>query len=87
MKRSPGRRRARNDSSTVPSRPPLTYCTVSAASLVMVPIDMRWRRADGAVGHRVEAVPLHHPAVLGVGGERRAAAGDEVERPVPLRRG
>ena len=41
---------------------------------------------DGAVGHGVEAVPLDHPAVFGVGGERRAAAGDEVERPVPLRR-
>ena len=50
MKRSPGRSRAMNDSSTVPSRPPLTYWTVSAASLVMVPIDIRCRRATARSG-------------------------------------
>ncbi len=50
MKRSPGRRRAMNDSSTVPSLPPLTYCTAIAASLVMVPIERRCRRATARSG-------------------------------------
>ncbi len=52
MNRSPGRSRARNDSSTVPSLPPERIWTDSAASLVIVPMDIRWRRAISGEGTR-----------------------------------
>jgi hypothetical protein len=44
-KRSPAASRDTNDSSTVPSRPPRTHFTSTVASLVIVPIPWRWRRA------------------------------------------
>jgi hypothetical protein len=43
--RMPGVSRATNDSSTEPSTPPRRYCTTICASLTIVPIDMRCRRA------------------------------------------
>ena len=47
-KASPGARRAMNDSSTLPSRLPRMYCTLTDASETIVPMDMRWRRAIAA---------------------------------------
>ena len=39
-------------SSTEPSFPPLTNCTCMLASLTMVPMLLRWRRASRASGMR-----------------------------------
>lgn len=44
-KHSPGFSQLTNDSSTVPSLPPLRYCTVIADSPTIVPIERRWRCA------------------------------------------
>ena len=49
-KQSPGSREATKLSSTCPSFCPLRICTVTEASLTIVPIDMRWRRAMRASG-------------------------------------
>ena len=71
-------------SSTVPSVRPRRYCTLIAASLTIVPIDIRCRSATIRLVTTVDARRAPPPAVLGVGLERLAAAGDEVEHPAPL---
>ena len=72
-------------SSTWPSRVPLLNCTVIDASLTIVPMPMRCRRAIAGVGHARDAVVADHDApVLGIRVEARAAVDDEIERPLPL---
>jgi hypothetical protein len=51
-KQSPGDRRAMKPSSTEPRRAPRSTCTVMLASLTMVPMLARWRRARRASGRR-----------------------------------
>ena len=86
MKRSPGFSRAAKVSSTRAQSGPRRNCTRNGASLVIVPIDMRCRRAS------VRRVTYRRPvddttrAELRVGPKRLAAARDEVEQPTPTRR-
>ena len=51
-KQSPGFMRATKLSSTLPILAPRRYCTAMLASLTMVPMFMRWRRASRASGTR-----------------------------------
>ncbi len=55
------------------------------ASLTMVPMLMRWRRASRASGTRqTPSSSGSDPTVVGIGGKRRTAAANEVETPLPL---
>jgi hypothetical protein len=74
-----------NDSSMLPTLRPFSIFTSIEASATMVPIDIRCRCARRRIGDAPGSVGVtHYALIVRIGLQRLAAAGDELERPLPL---